>query len=144
MSYNPIFKFGVAAATALSLAAGAPLAAQSATAVEPADDAGLAAQPLSDGQAERAITMLEAELAQHPGDPALLINLGIAHAQSGNDGEARVNFEAAMRSRTVVELETASGTTTDSRRLARRALSMLERGAFDAEATKASQLTLRD
>ncbi|MEM7781016.1 MAG: tetratricopeptide repeat protein [Pseudomonadota bacterium] len=142
MSYTAKHTFGLAGIAALGLCLGAPLAAQNAPSGEVSEDADLAADTLSEGQTAAAITMLEAELEQAPGDPALLINLGIAHAQTGNAGEARANFEAAMRSRTVVELETANGTTTDSRRLARRALSMLERGAFRQESS--SQLTLRD
>ena len=68
----------------------------------------------------------------------------IAQAQRGNNAEARTLFEAAMRSREVVDLETANGSATDSRRLARLALAMLDRGEFRSEARTASQFTLRD
>lgn len=108
-----------------------------------ASDEGLASETLADGQSLRAISMLEAELAQHPGDPALLINLGIAHAQRGNDAEARTSFEAALASRNVIELETADGRTTDSRRLARQAIAMLDRGEF-RPVGQTDQFSLRD
>lgn len=129
----------VSCATLIALAAG-PVAAQTITPT----DAGLAADTLTDGRTSQAIVQLKAELELHPGDPAILINLGIAQAQSGLDRDARASFEAAMRSRDVIELETASGSTTDSRRLARQALAMLDRGEFRAEQRGAGQFTLRD
>lgn len=106
-------------------------------------DAGLAAESIVEGKTLHAIAILEAELEKHPGDPALLINLGIAQAQDGDDAAARANFEAALASREVVELATADGRATDSRRLARRALAMLDRGAFRAQ-TRNDQISLRD
>ncbi|WP_416228124.1 tetratricopeptide repeat protein [Qipengyuania sp. ASV99] len=105
-------------------------------------DAGLAAETLADGESVRAIAMLKAELAEYPGDPALLINLGIAYAQSGSIAEARKSFEAALEAREVVELETANGSATDSRRLARRALAMLSRGEFRPAGSGNDQLTM--
>jgi len=107
-------------------------------------DAGLAAASLSQGESVRAIAMLQAELEQYPGDPALLINLGIAYAQSGSDAEARNAFEAAMASREALELETADGTTMDSRRLARRAIAMLNRGEFRSVEMRTGQFSLND
>ncbi len=130
---------GIAFAIAL---AGAPLAAQNQSAQS--GDGQLAAQTLSDGESVRAIAQLRAALDQSPGDPALLINLGIAYAQSGSDAEALEAFEAAMSSRDVVELETAEGRATDSRRLARRAIRMLERGEFRTGGQDSAQLSLRD
>ena len=129
----------VTGATLLALAT-APVAAQTAAPT----DAGLAAETLSDGRTNQAIAQLKAELDLYPGDPAVLINLGIAQAQSGHDQDARMSFEAAMRSRDVVELETANGTTTDSRRLARHALAMLDRGEFLPARRTSEQFTLRD
>ena len=107
-------------------------------------DAGLAAASLSEGESVRAIAMLRAELEQYPEDPALLINLGIAYAQTGSDSEARSAFEAAMASRDAFELETADGTTSDSRRLARRAIAMLNRGEFRSSSMRTGQLTLNE
>lgn len=132
---------------ALALA-GAPLAAQTSSLDQASNrtsnDAQLAAESLSDGESLRAIAQLRAALGQQPGDPALLINLGIAYAQAGSDGEALESFEAALASREIVELETADGRATDSRRLARRAIAMLERGEFRAEDQTSQQLSLRD
>ena len=45
---------------------------------------------------------------------------------------------------TEVELDTADGTATDSRRLARKALKMLDRGEFRTAALSTGQLTYRD
>ncbi|MGB7417620.1 MAG: tetratricopeptide repeat protein [Erythrobacter sp.] len=90
----------------------------------------LASTALARGQSEDAITRLKVELDRNPNDPALLINLGIAYAQIGADEDARVAFEAAMRSSAETDLQTADGALVDSRVLARKALSMLDRGAF--------------
>ena len=49
-----------------------------------------------------------------------------------------------MRARDVIELETANGSTTDSRRLARHALAMLDRGEFRPARHTSEQFTLRD
>lgn len=140
MSYNNKNRLGLTAILAMGAALAVPAHAQS---VMPADT-DLSAQALSDGQTIRAIATLEAELEASPGDPALLINLGIARAQIGETEKARANFEAAMRSRDVVDLETANGTMTDSRRLARKAMAMLERGEFRTQSASGSQFTLRD
>jgi len=105
-------------------------------------DAPLAAESISKGENLRAIAMLEEQLDEHPGDPALLINLGIAHAQRGEDRQANDYFEAAMHSRYAIDLETADGSLIDSRRLARRAQAMLERGEFRPERSPRN-LTLR-
>ncbi|WP_108788287.1 tetratricopeptide repeat protein [Erythrobacter sp. Alg231-14] len=127
-----------AATAAIAQPVGAPVKASSGAPT----DAGLAAVPLSNGESDRAITMLRAELEQYPGDSALLINLGIAYAQAGDAGEARSAFEAAMSSRHAIDLETADGATMDSRRVARRALSMLDRGAFGNAARNSGRLSL--
>lgn len=128
------------ACAALVAFAAAPIAAQTATPT----DASLAADTLTDGRTMQAIDQLKAELDLHPNDPAIMINLGIALAQSGREADARASFEAAMRSRDVIELETANGTTTDSRRLARHALAMLDRGEFRPARRTSEQFTLRD
>jgi len=128
---------------ASAIALGAALAIPAQVQATGEAETGLAAQSLSEGESVRAITMLKSALQDAPNDPALLINLGIAYAQGGNDAEARTSFEAAMASREVIELETASGTEIDSRRLARRALAMLERGEFRRTANTGGQLTMR-
>lgn len=104
---------------------------------------GLASAALVDGNALTAIELLQSELKASPQDPAILINLGIAYAQTGDEAEARTHFEAALTSRQVIELDTANGRTTDSRRLARQAISMLDRGEFRPLARQTDQLTLR-
>ncbi len=68
------------------------------------------------------------ELANN--DPARLINHGIALARTGDYEAARADFEAAAAARDSVELETADGKWVDSRRLARKALAMLDKGEF--------------
>ena len=63
-------------------------------------------------------------------DPARLINHGIALARTGNYEAARADFAAAANARDSVELETADGKWVDSRRLARKALALLDKGEF--------------
>ncbi|KPF62237.1 tetratricopeptide repeat protein [Porphyrobacter sp. AAP60] len=104
----------------------------------------LAAQPLVAGRGDEALAVLEKASAANPHDAAVLINLGIAHAQRGDDAKARTAFEAALACHEVVELETAGGAATDSRRLARKAIKMLERGEFRPASARAGQLTYRD
>ena len=132
---------------ALALVAAAPLAGTPAVpahqpAVHLAEAPELAAHTLAAGQAQQAIPALERASAAAPGDAALLINLGIAYAQAGDDAKARGAFEQAAACPDVVELNTADGRAMDSRRLARKALKMLDRGEF--RAAPASQLTYRD
>lgn len=104
----------------------------------------LAANPLAAGRGDEAIAVLEKASAANPHDAAVLINLGIAHAQRGDDAKARTAFEAALACHEVIELDTADGAATDSRRLARKAIKMLERGEFRPAAARAGQLTYRD
>ncbi|MEO0700330.1 MAG: tetratricopeptide repeat protein [Pseudomonadota bacterium] len=96
----------------------------------------LASHHLADGRTSNAITALEKSVEEAPTDPALLINLGIAHAQKGQDNEARALFERALVSPNPVELETADGNATDSRRLARKAIRMLDRGEFGPQLSR--------
>ena len=104
----------------------------------------LAAQTLAAGREDEALAVLQRAVAANPNDPAVLINLGIAWAQKGEEAKARTAFEAALNCDEVVELDTADGTATDSRRLARKAIRMLERGEFRDAATRTEQLTYRD
>lgn len=85
---------------------------------------------LVEGRNAEAIAQIETGNAIAQDDPAQLINLGVAYARSGNDQAARECFEAAIKSKNRVELETASGDWQDSRVLARQALRMLERDEF--------------
>ena len=139
MSRRDIKLMGMTAVLAAAAAFAAPASAQIS---EPSDEC-LWSDTLGKGDSARAIAELESELRQHGNDPALLINLGIAQAQNGQIEDARKSFQAAMRSRKVLELETANGTTTDSRRLARLAVAMLDRGEFQPQ-TATTQFTLRD
>ena len=68
------------------------------------------------------------ELAEN--DPARLINHGIALARTGEYDAARAEFRTAAMARDSVELQTAGGAWVDSRRLARKALAMLDKGEF--------------
>ena len=134
---------------ALALAAASPLAGAPATPLDTARAAPeaapeLAARTLAAGRTEQAIAALEKSSAADPRDAAVLINLGIAYAQTGDDARARDAFRQALACEDVVELETAQGVATDSRRLARKALKMLERGEFRTAAVSAGQLTYRD
>lgn len=130
---------------ALALFAAASLPQPGATAVSTSANLNeLAAKPLAAGQKEEAIAVLEKASAADPDDAAVLINLGIAYAQAGDEDKARAAFEAAIASRDVIELDTADGATTDSRRLARKALKMLERGEFRPADARGEQLTYRN
>lgn len=105
--------------------------AQSATGVidsesEPVE---VAYEDLVAGNDRAALEAIEKAEAADASDPAVLINHGIALARTGQFEEARIRFEAAA-SRTGVELETANGDWVSSRRLARQALAMLDRGEF--------------
>lgn len=124
------------------LAASAPAAAAPSAMMATAPE--LAVQPLVTGKAEQALATLEKASAADPHDAAVMINLGIAYAQAGDDLKARAAFEQALACHEVVELDTADGTATDSRRLARKALKMLARGEFRPAVGAASQLTWRD
>ena len=97
---------------------------------EPATSYDVGYEELVAGRDEAAIAAIEKckELAQD--DPARLINHGIALARLGRYDEARADFEAAAAAPTSVELETAAGDFADSRRLARKALAMLDSGDF--------------
>lgn len=134
------------AALALTLGASAqagaaPLAAPAAG-MEQAGD--LAAGPLMARRTDEAIAILERSHLTDPEDPAVLINLGIAYAQTGREAEARRLFNTALAKRAEFDLAISNGQFTDSRQLARRAIRMLERGEFRTPAPASSQLTLRD
>lgn len=128
---------------AMAIAVAAPQAAPQIPAAraahEPAPE--LAVQPLAAGRTEQALLTLEKASAANPHDAGVLINLGIAYARIGEDARARAAFERAAACHEVIELQTADGSATDSRRLARAALKMLARGEFRDTAQPASHLT---
>lgn len=127
------------------LMAATPAAGTDLTRLYPHDEAPeLAASSLVAGRSEEAIRMLEEARVADGDDPAVLINLGIAHAQLGRDAEARALFNEALSKRAVFDLATSGGRTADSRQIARTALRMLDRGEFRISAHQAGQFTLRD
>ncbi len=95
----------------------------------------VAYEALAVGDDRAAVMQLEASAPA--GDPAVLINLGVAYARQGDRSRARDLFERAIAASERYDLETASGAWVDSRALAFKALAALERGAFDeASATR--------
>lgn len=132
-------------AFAIALFVATPLADAPAAQLQSATPGGdLAAQTLAAGREDEALAVLRRASAADPHDPAVLINLGIAYAHKGDDAKARAAFEAALNCHEVVELDTADGSATDSRRLARKAIRMLERGDFQPAASRSDQLTYND
>jgi hypothetical protein len=95
-------------------------------------------EELSTGRNTAAIARMEQQPAAAD-DPARLLNLGIAYARGGDGAKARAMFTAVLRSAERMELETATGTWVDSRVLARRALAMLDAGAFGRSGQFASK-----
>ncbi|MCZ8370600.1 MAG: tetratricopeptide repeat protein [Porphyrobacter sp.] len=129
-------------ALALALISATPVAQVAGSML--ADAPELAVQPLAAGRAEQALATLEQSSAADPHDAAVLINLGIAYAYTGDEAKARAAFQAAMACHEAVDLDTADGNVMDSRRLARKALAMLARGEFRVDAARSAQLTRRD
>ncbi|MFO6447135.1 tetratricopeptide repeat protein [Erythrobacter sp. NE805] len=130
--------------TALALALVTPAPSAPAHAAAMAEAPELAANTLAAGRSSEALATLERASLSDPHDPAVLINLGIAYAHAGEEAKARAAFARALACQEVVELDTADGTTTDSRKLARKAMRMLERGEFRSTGLRAGQLTYRD
>lgn len=115
------------------LAAAGLLLAQSSTATlieDGAEQTDAAYEQLANGETRAAITRLEAALAENPGDPALLINLGSAYAETGDLDRAAAAYRAAADSEDRYRLELADGQWVDSRTAARRALQTLEARGF--------------
>ncbi|GAA3802084.1 hypothetical protein GCM10022600_25320 [Qipengyuania pelagi] len=126
--------FALAQITALALAAHTPVAM-----TDEGQGSSFGTQELVEGRDAAAIRAIGADADQAAKDPALLINLAIAHARRGDDARARDLFEAAMMHDDRAELETADGKWVDSRALARKGLAMLDRGAFASTASIASR-----
>ena len=78
------------------------------------------------GQIEEAIARLEAALEDNPGEPAILINLGSAHARAGNWDRAEHYYRLARDSEETYEVELADGTWMSSDDAARLALATVE------------------
>lgn len=125
--------------TAAALAVAGSAGAAPADSTIAFQDRDLSASTLAAGRDSEAIAELEAHSSKDPGQ---LINLGIAYARKGETEAARDLFQAALESPNPIELETADGRSTDSRRLARKALRMLDNGEF-APVSTTSRVTLR-
>ncbi len=87
---------------------------------------------LIEGNAQAAITRLEAELEANPGDPAVLINLGTAHLQAGNFDRAQAYYRQARDCEDGYELELADGRWLHSSEAAALALATVEFEALAA------------
>ncbi|QIG53494.1 hypothetical protein G6N82_04420 [Altererythrobacter sp. BO-6] len=87
-------------------------------------------EALMAGDNARAIAEISSNASLAQDDPARLLNLGIAYARSGDEGQARQLFKAALASRNQMELETSQGDWIYSRALAREALQMLDDGSI--------------
>ena len=103
-------------------------AAAAAATAHPVQD--VAYKELIAGRDQAAIASIQANTELDADSPARLINLGVAHARSGDTELARAMFTEVATSRDVVEMETANGEWVDSRVLAHRALAMLNSGEF--------------
>ena len=86
----------------------------------------VAYEELMAGDYEAAIVVLEAALEDHPGDPAILINLGSAHSALGNQDLAQRYYRAARASDEHYEMELADGRWLDSRDVAAMAMGTVE------------------
>ena len=115
------------ALVALMVAQAAPPALMAGMSADNQRDA--AYEQLTQGETDAAIARLEANLAQNPEDPALLINLGSAWAVRGDKAKAADYYRAAARSEVRYRLELADGEWIDSRAAARLALRTLEQTA---------------
>lgn len=91
----------------------------------------VAQDALLEGRNHAAIEQIESNSELDADDPARLLNLGVARARTGDYEGARTLFEAVIAKKERIELETAEGDWVDSRRLARKAISMLDRGEFE-------------
>lgn len=130
--------FALAHAAALAIAAHSPAPITADMAADRmAQDFGT--RELVEGRNAAAIQTLSEDGRIAAQDPALLINLAIAHARRGDDERARRLFETVIAAADRVELETADGRWVDSRALARTGIAMLERGEFETPASIASR-----
>lgn len=120
--------FGTMVSAAALAVQSAPAAAQAA----PDASAEAAYEQLAAGANQDAIARIQAALAQNPGDPALLINLGTAYSREGRFEEARAAFRNAIAAEDRYRVQLADGSWEDSRRVARLALDSLDRTAFAA------------
>ena len=107
-----------------------------ASADQPVD---VAFDELSAAQNSEAIVRIENNAALDHDDPARLINLAVAYAREGRIDEARDLLDLAAHSDARYQLETASGDWVDSRRLALKAIAMLDNGQLGSPSRVASR-----
>lgn len=110
----------------VTMLAGLMLASQAAPVTDAAYD------QMAAGQDNAVINSIDAQGALKNGDPAPLINLGVALARQGRTDDARAMFKAVASNRMRYQMETGSGEWVDSRNLARDLIAMLDRGDFSA------------
>lgn len=94
----------------------------------PADSGGysdVAYSELAAGKARTALAKLEQGGAARSQDPATLINLGSAYAETGQTGRAMAIYQAAIQSPQRYDLQMADGSWVDSREAARMAVRRL-------------------
>lgn len=117
----------------MMLTMGAAIAVMLQSASAAGNEADVAYQSLVEGRNAEAIRKIEANGKLETNDPARLINLGIAYARAGNEARARQMFQAVIDSSDRIELETAEGKWVDSRRIARKAMKLLDAGELGGE-----------
>lgn len=93
-----------------------------------ADRVDVAYEELMRGQPEAAILKIQSNKKLDVDEPAALINLGSAYARLGRTSEAQACYRSAIASNNRYDLELADGSWMDSRRAARLAVKMLNRG----------------
>lgn len=84
---------------------------------------------LRSGRSQTAIDRIQANRMIDADDPSALINLGSAHARVGKLEKARSYYLAAIASKVRYDVQLADGRWMDSRRAARLAIELQQRGA---------------
>ena len=84
-------------------------------------------EALMRGDNERAVYQIMANEQVSSGDPAKLLNLGLAYARMGHTDEAAKMFKAVLESRDSVDLVLADGSVMNSKVAARKAYASLQR-----------------
>lgn len=92
------------------------------------DRVDVAYEELAEGRPSAAIRKILANRELDANDPAALINLGTANARLGRTEKARDLYIAAIGSSERYDLQLADGRWMDSRRAARTAVQMLDKG----------------
>ena len=84
-------------------------------------------EALMRGDNERAVFQIMANEQVSSGDPAKLLNLGLAYARMGHTDDAAKMFKAVLESRDSVDLVLADGSVMNSKVAARKAYASLQR-----------------